>query len=149
MARMHTRWHARTRVGAHAYASARMHTYWRACVFARADASACARACTEKNSGRKILATVSKQYGKKSVDKESIFVRKMIDDKEIERAEAQRLRNASKREGARRRAGVCVWVGGWVCLCGRRAGVCGCLSRRRAGVCVCVCIYVCCSVFSS
>eukprot|EP00802_Teleaulax_amphioxeia_P016274 Tamp_16388.p1 GENE.Tamp_16388~~Tamp_16388.p1 ORF type:complete len:447 (+),score=136.57 Tamp_16388:166-1341(+) len=61
---------------------------------------------TEKNSGRKILATVSKQYGKKSVDKESIFVRKMIDDKEIERAEAQRLRNASKREGARRRAGA-------------------------------------------
>ena len=65
-----------------------------------------AHACTEKNSGRKILATVSKQYGKRSVDKESIFVRKMIDDKEVERAEAQRLRNQSKREGARRRAGM-------------------------------------------
>lgn len=35
---------------------------------------------TEHKTGRKILATVSKQYGKKQLDKDSIFVRNHNDD---------------------------------------------------------------------
>jgi hypothetical protein len=61
---------------------------------------------TEINAGRRVLATVSKQYGKKSVDKESIFVKKNIDEKEAEKREALRIRNQARREGAKRRAGA-------------------------------------------
>eukprot|EP00277_Geminigera_cryophila_P007246 CAMPEP_0179421594 /NCGR_PEP_ID=MMETSP0799-20121207/9877_1 /TAXON_ID=46947 /ORGANISM="Geminigera cryophila, Strain CCMP2564" /LENGTH=555 /DNA_ID=CAMNT_0021195467 /DNA_START=6 /DNA_END=1673 /DNA_ORIENTATION=+ len=59
---------------------------------------------TQRKAGKKILELVSKQYGK-MVEKDSMFIRKMVDDRSLSAQEAARIRDQSKREGARRRAG--------------------------------------------
>ena len=45
------------------------------------------------------------QYGKKAVDKDSVFIRKLEDDESFAAQESKRMRDSARRDAARRRAG--------------------------------------------
>ena len=80
---------------------------------------------TQHASGRKILASVAKEQ-RKTVDKDAIFIRKLDDPTSLSQQENARIRGQSRKEAARRRAGM--FLRGEVCgqssafdVCGRRA----------------------------
>jgi hypothetical protein len=56
------------------------------------------------DTSRKVLASLSKLYGRKKIDRDSMFVRNTQADN-LALQEAARIRNESRKEGARRKAG--------------------------------------------
>lgn len=60
---------------------------------------------TKHSSGRKVLASVAKEQ-RKAVDKEAILIRKLDDPASLSQQENARIRGQSRKEAARRRAGL-------------------------------------------
>ena len=58
---------------------------------------------TDAKLAKKVLANVTRQFGKKTIDKDAMFVRRLDDDQDPAAAEASRIRDSARKGAAARR----------------------------------------------